>query len=98
MIMKILFRMQSHRNALQLHCTRQHSSATAARTNYLMNKNLWWGLVVLFFSSLACRPVLAIGWNEFLFLFILITVLLGPPLYRFIRRVEEFLKRRDRDR
>jgi hypothetical protein len=61
-----------------------------------MNKNLRYGLVVLLFSSLACRPVLAIGWNEFIFLFIVITVLLGPPLYRFIRRVEGFLKHEKR--
>jgi hypothetical protein len=83
--------------AVQLQTPRSGSPCgTAARTNYLMNKNLRCGLVVLLFSSLACKPVLAIGWNEFMFLFLLITVLLGPPLYRFIRRAEEFLKHEKR--
>ncbi|HUE99472.1 MAG TPA: twin-arginine translocase TatA/TatE family subunit [Anaerolineales bacterium] len=57
-----------------------------------MNKSLLSGLLVLIFSTLACRPVIAIGWNEFLLLFVLIAVLLGPSLYRFIRWVEKFLK------
>jgi hypothetical protein len=55
-------------------------------------------IYVMVLSLLACKPVLAIGWNELLFMAVLITLLLGPPLYRFIRRVEDFLKRRDRDR
>jgi len=37
---------------------------------------------------LACRPVLAIGWGEFFFLVVVIVVLIGPPLYRLIRRIE----------
>ncbi|MEO8355951.1 MAG: hypothetical protein ABI621_08555 [Chloroflexota bacterium] len=63
-----------------------------------MNKRFLRGLFPLLFSMLACQPVIAIGRNEFLFVFILIAVLLGPPLYRFIRRVEEFLRREKKDK
>jgi hypothetical protein len=37
---------------------------------------------------LACRPVLVIGWGEFFFLVVVIAVLIGPPLYRLIRKIE----------
>ena len=49
---------------------------------------------MLLLSTLACQPVIAIGWNEFLIVFVLIAILLGPLLYRFLRRVDEFLNRR----
>ena len=39
--------------------------------------------------ALACRPVLAIGWGEFLILAAVIALLIGPPVYRFIRRLEK---------
>lgn len=42
------------------------------------------------FSTLACEPVIAIGWRELFFIFILMAFLFGPPLYRFIRRIENF--------
>ena len=58
-----------------------------------MNKKLLYGLFALILSTLACRPVLAIGWNEFLIAGILFAVLLGPTVYRFIRRVENAFKR-----
>lgn len=45
-------------------------------------------------SVLACQPVIAIGRNELLFIFLLMAVLLGPPIYKFVRRVKEFLKRK----
>jgi Sec-independent protein translocase protein TatA len=41
--------------------------------------------------------VIAISWNEFLIIGVFIAVLLGPPLYRFVRRAEQFLKRRKKD-
>jgi hypothetical protein len=63
-----------------------------------MNKNLRCGLIALLLSSLACKPVFAIGWNELLFLSVVIAVLLGPPLYKFLRRVEEFWKRKQKDK
>ncbi|HSL47183.1 MAG TPA: hypothetical protein VK897_27335 [Anaerolineales bacterium] len=52
---------------------------------------------ILAVSVLACQPVIAIGWNEFLVVFLLFAVLLGPLIYRFLRRVEKFLKRRRPD-
>lgn len=61
-----------------------------------MNRNMILGLFLLMLSMLACQPVIAIGRNEFLIVLLVVVVLLGPPLYRFVRRVEEFLKRRKR--
>jgi hypothetical protein len=43
-------------------------------------------------SVLACEPVIAMGWKEIVFVFLLVAILFGPPFYRFLRRVEEFLK------
>jgi hypothetical protein len=62
-----------------------------------MKRNLIRGLFPLLLSTLACQPVIAIGGNEFLFILLVIVVLLGPPLYRFVRRLEEFLKHRKKD-
>jgi hypothetical protein len=56
------------------------------------------GLFVLVLTILACEPMIAIGKYEFLILVVLIAVLVGPPLYRFARRVEEFLKREKKDK
>ncbi len=56
-----------------------------------MKKRTFDGLLALFVSALACEPVIAIGKNELLCILVLIVVLLGPPIYRFVRRVEEFL-------
>ena len=58
-----------------------------------MNKKLPYSLFALILSTLACRPVLAISWSEFLVISVLFAVLMGPPLYRFISRVEQFQKR-----
>ena len=49
-------------------------------------------------SLLACEPVIAIGWREILFVFILVAIVFGPPLYRFIRKVEDFRKQEKIDR
>ncbi|MGB8984373.1 MAG: hypothetical protein WCC12_21075 [Anaerolineales bacterium] len=56
------------------------------------------GLSALLLVTLACRPVIAIGWSEFLFALVLFAVLLGPPLFRLIRRVEEMLRREKGDK
>jgi hypothetical protein len=53
---------------------------------------------VLILSTLGCRPVLTISWNEFLIVSLLFAVLLGPSLYRFARRVEEFLKSKEKNK
>jgi hypothetical protein len=63
-----------------------------------MNKKLLVGLLALLFSTLACEPVIAIGKNELVCLLVLVLVLLGPPLYRFARRMEQFLKHEKKDK
>ena len=47
------------------------------------------GLAVLLLSMLACEPVIAIGWEELLFLAVLIAILLGPLLLRFWRALSK---------
>ena len=42
--------------------------------------------------------MIAIGRNELLCLLVLIIVLLGPPLYKFARRVEKLLKNEKKDK
>jgi hypothetical protein len=61
-----------------------------------MNKNVIVGMAVLLLSTLACEPVIAIGWREIFIVLGLIVFLLGPPLYRLIRRIENFLARQAR--
>jgi hypothetical protein len=63
-----------------------------------MEKKVFIGLLALLISTLACEPVIAIGKNELLCLVVLIVVLLGPPIYRFARRVDEFLKHEKKDK
>jgi hypothetical protein len=63
-----------------------------------MNKQSLYGLFVLVAATLACSPVIAISWNEFLIISVFVAVLLGPPLYRFIRRVEQLLRREKNDK
>jgi hypothetical protein len=57
-----------------------------------MNSSLRFVFLLLLAITLACQPVIAIGKNEFLCLLVLVFVLLGPPLYKFARRVEKFLR------
>jgi hypothetical protein len=57
-----------------------------------MNQKFLGGWFALLISTLACEPVIAIGWKEIVFVFIFAAILFGPPLYRFIRRIEQFLK------
>jgi hypothetical protein len=49
-------------------------------------------------AVLACRPVIAIGWEEFLLLFVFVAFLLGPPLYRFIRRIQNLMRGDQKDK
>ena len=62
-----------------------------------MNRKRLYGLFLLLAATLACSPVIAISWNEFLIIGVIVSVLLGPPLYRFVRKVEQFLKQRKQD-
>ena len=41
-------------------------------------------------ASLACRPVLTIGWGEIAILIVLIAVLLGPVIFKLYQRLAEF--------
>jgi hypothetical protein len=61
-----------------------------------MNKKILYSLFI--FVTFACKPVIAISWNEFLIVGILFAVLLGPPIYKFIRRVEEFLRQKAKNK
>jgi hypothetical protein len=65
--------------------------------NNLINGRFVFGLMALVAMTLACSPVIAISWNEFLIISIFIAVLLGPPAYRFIRRLEQWLRREKKD-
>ena len=47
------------------------------------------GVSLLVLSALACEPVFAIGWQEFLILVIFIGFLIGPPIYRLFRWLEK---------
>jgi hypothetical protein len=58
-------------------------------------KHLLVSVGVMAFGTLACEPVIAIGWKELFFVFVLMSFVFGPPIYRFIRRIEKF---RDRQR
>ena len=53
------------------------------------------GLHALILNSLACRPVLTIGWQEILIVFLLIVVLMGPVIFNLYRRWDAFMNRRD---
>jgi membrane protein implicated in regulation of membrane protease activity len=63
-----------------------------------MNTKLISGLAVLLFGALACRPVIAMGWQEFLLFFVLLAFLLGPPLYRFLQRIETPRRHQKKDK
>jgi len=47
-------------------------------------------LLLLFLVNLSCRPVLTIGWQEIGILFVLLLILLGPMLFRFFKRFNEY--------
>jgi hypothetical protein len=47
-------------------------------------------LIAILLSTLACRPVITIGWQEIAIFIILLLFLLGPPLYRLYKRYQEY--------
>jgi hypothetical protein len=61
-----------------------------------MNCRLCTVLTVLLFGTLACQPVFAIGWEEILLFMILAAIALGPPLYRFLRKLENSRRQKDK--
>lgn len=46
----------------------------------------------LLLSLLACRPIIAIGWTELIIIIVLVTVLLGPLMYRIYRFIDKVQK------
>lgn len=46
-------------------------------------------LAALMLSVLACRPVVAIGWPELIILVVLISILLGPLMFRLYRFLDK---------
>jgi len=61
-----------------------------------MKKSFSTGIAVLLLGTLACEPIFAVGWKEILFVIVLAAFLLGPPLYRFLRKLEKFHKLKDK--
>jgi hypothetical protein len=55
-----------------------------------MKNRLGIALSALLLVTLACEPVIAIGWQELLILILVIGFLIGPPLYRFFRTFEKY--------
>ncbi len=56
-------------------------------------------LTTLLLTTLACRPVITVGWQEIAIVGAAILILIGPPLFRLYRRVVEFqLWREDQKR
>ena len=55
-----------------------------------MKTKLRVGLAILMLTMGACEPVIAIGWKEIFFVIILVAFLFGPPIYRFVRRLDDF--------
>jgi hypothetical protein len=61
----------------------------------ILKKKYISGIFILLLSVLACQPVFAVGWREILFVIIVAAFLLGPPIYRFFRRLENHRKPKD---
>jgi len=61
-----------------------------------MNRRALAGFSALILSVLACEPIFAIGWREIFIVVVLAMFLLGPPVYRFLRRLEEYRKHKDK--
>jgi len=61
-----------------------------------MKKNYGLGFAILILGTLACEPIFAIGWKEILLVVVLAAFLLGPPLYRFLRRLEDYRRQKNK--
>ena len=57
-----------------------------------------YALYAILLIAAACRPVLAIGWNEFLLFCLLFALLLGPPLFRFLQRLGNVRRQEKKDK
>ena len=50
-------------------------------------------------STLACEPLIAVGWQELLLIILLVAFLIGPVIFKLAKawiRVQESLKKRDK--
>ena len=58
-------------------------------------------LSLLLLTTLACRPVITVGWQEIGILAIIIVIIMGPALFRLYKRFDEFQnwksKKEDKD-
>jgi len=61
-----------------------------------MKKNVYAGMAMLLMGTIACQPVFAIGWREVFLVVVLAAFLLGPPIYRFLRRLENSRRQKDK--
>jgi hypothetical protein len=59
-------------------------------------KNISLRFVMLLLGVVACQPVFAIGWRELIFVIVIMALLLVPPAYRFLRKLENFRKQKDK--
>jgi len=59
-----------------------------------VNFSLLVAVLAVLLAVFSCRPVVAIGWQELLFLLLLVAVFVGPSIYRFLRRIENYHKHR----
>ena len=57
---------------------------------FLSQKSI--GLIVLLLSLLSCRPIVAIGWPELILLVLLVSILLGPLMFRLYRFLDKVRK------
>jgi hypothetical protein len=65
---------------------REHRAGAAPKRHIC----IFTSVSVILSGLLACRPVLAIGWGELLAIFLIMAVLLGPPLFRFWLSLSDF--------
>lgn len=55
----------------------------------MKKRSFWMGASALTLGALACQPLFVVGWREGALIFLLIVFLFGPPVYRFLRRLEK---------
>jgi len=53
-------------------------------------------LILLLPVLFSCRPVIVIGWDEFLILFVIFIALFGLPLFRILRQFDDFRKSQEK--
>ena len=46
--------------------------------------------IAVLLSTLACRPVLTVGWSELFIFGVILLIFAGPSLWRFYKRYRKF--------